>query len=160
LSKKRSIQHKKGPVRIAQPLFAPNSNSNSDSEEIQVKTGEKRAATSSVDANERATHRRRTEPDDVVMEEVVPSFIDKVRQDKEKKLVNSRSTSVAIPEPRATASVATTHTKRSMAEYRASRGLSSVTTSTNRIPLPPRQNSSSGSSLFINRKKPAVSVSS
>jgi hypothetical protein len=91
--------------------------------------------------------------------EEAPSFIDKVRQDKERKLANSRNTSVSIPEPRATTSATTTPARLGMAEYRASRGLPPTPTSTNRIPLPARQSANSGSSLFINRKKPPASVS-
>lgn len=125
-----------------------------------MKVGNKRPASTSIaKANEPMAHRRRTESEDVVMDEP-PSFIDKVRQDKERKLAHSQTAS----EPRATIPSVTTAApaRLSMAEYRASRGLSPVTgTSSNRVPLPPRQSSSSsGSSLFINRKKPPASVSS
>lgn len=76
------------------------------------------------------------------------SFIEKVRQDKEKKL--TQGTAIDVP------SSTPGRAKMSIAEYRAARG------------LPPpagrpvvRQNSSGGasSSLFINKKKPVAPVS-
>lgn len=176
----KTIQYKRGPIKISAPQSnGSNSNSNSDSEDVvAVKTGEKRgAAHSSAD---RPSARRRkvcndsTSRGDTEMKDAPPlvlsrkrdepdSFIEKVRRDKEIKTQQQQSPTKAV-------ATSPTRNKISIADYRASRGLpplpspSSSTAPTLSPQKMARQNSSGtsapgSSSLFINRKKPAVSVS-
>ncbi|KAI8644405.1 hypothetical protein BD408DRAFT_124206 [Parasitella parasitica] len=159
ITKSRTLQYKKGPVKISAPSSGNNSRSpssaSSEDESANANTGEKRAA--SKNSSHRPNSKRRVD-EDVEMREVnkgPTSFIEKVRFDKEKKLNATKSRPAAVSFSAPSNSSSTERPKLSISEYRVSRGLSPAV-SNRRVPLQ-RQPSTSSSSLFINKKRPVAS---
>ncbi|KAF1805165.1 SEN1 N terminal-domain-containing protein [Mucor lusitanicus] len=171
IAKPKTIQYKKGPVRISAPSShnnsrSPSSASSSDDERTtNARTGDKRKSGSSGSSS---SNRKRRLDEDVEMRDIkqeeedvkmTPStFLEKVRQDKEQKLNASRSRSAAAVSFSApTNSTSSERTKLSISDYRASRGLPPAASNRGSLPPPQRQSSTgANSSLFINRKKPAA----
>jgi hypothetical protein len=133
LAKKLNLPIKRGPVRINTPLSAISTGSDEDT------IGNKRRL--SNEEEEQPQSKRKPSK----KEDTTPTFIDKVRQDKEKHL----GTSIEVPNTPA-------RSKMSIAEYRAARGL--PPTQQGR-PITKQNSSGPSSSLFITKKKPVAPVS-
>lgn len=177
IAKSKTIQYKKGPVRISAPSSrnnsgSPSSASSSDDDEssTNARTGDKRKSSSSSSSKHASSRKRRVDEDtemrDTKQEEedvkMSPSsFLEKVRQDKKRVSASKNRSAAAVSFSAPTNSTSSERTKVSISDYRASRGLPPAVSNRGAPPLPPQRQPSTGanSSLFINRRKPAAAVS-
>ena len=135
ITKQPVLPRRKGPVKIDQPSSTPDEASPLSSPGVEP-IGSKRKNSPPPYASRKRPHH--SVPEDVTMEDNNRSFIQKVRQEKEKK---SSSRGVPIVAP----SNASGSKKISMNDYKSIRGH--------------HGNSNNGSSLFINKRRPQASVS-
>lgn len=138
ITKQPTLPQRKGPVKIDQPSSTPEENSPASDMDI---VGSKRKSSPSHAVNSRKKLHHSV-PEDVTMDDSNRSFIEKVRQDKERK---SAGRGVPIVAP----SNASGPKKISMTDYRNMRGHQGSSNSS----------SSSSNSLFINKRRPQASVS-
>ncbi|KAI8350314.1 SEN1 N terminal-domain-containing protein [Choanephora cucurbitarum] len=133
ITKQPVLPRRKGPVKIDQPSSTPDEASPLSSPGVEP-IGSKRKNSPPPYASRKRPHH--SVPEDVTMEDNNRSFIQKVRQEKEKK---SSSRGVPIVAP----SNASGSKKISMNDYKSIRGH--------------HGNSNNGSSLFINKRRPQAS---